>query len=290
MQPLIEHRLELGGFATRALELEGEGVPLLLVHGFADSADTWRRTLDRLARAGRRALAVDLPGFARASDLYEGKVLPQLDAFVKAAVRHVAAEAGEPPVVAGNSLGGCLALRLGERADVEVAGIVPVAPAGLEHPAWFRIIDRSTPVRAILASPIPLPEAVVRAAVGEAYRQLAFARPRAIAKEVVAAFTDHHRDRRAVARYLDTGRRLLPELDFPFDLAAVRCPVLLVWGDRDRMVPHRGSRHVIEALGGRGSITYELLEGCGHCPQVEEPDRFTRLLLRFAEAPAARVS
>ncbi|MCW2990833.1 MAG: alpha/beta hydrolase fold protein, partial [Solirubrobacterales bacterium] len=63
MQPLIEYRLDLAGHATRALELEGDGPPMLLLHGFADSADTWRRTLDRLARRGRRALAVDLPGF-----------------------------------------------------------------------------------------------------------------------------------------------------------------------------------------------------------------------------------
>ncbi len=279
MQPLVEHRLELADRDTRALELEGEGPPLLLLHGYADSADTWRRSLDRLARAGRRALAVDLPGFGDAGRLDPGPVLPQLDAFAAAAAAHLAGEAGEPPVVAGNSLGGCLALRLGERADVELAGIVPVAPAGLEHPAWFRVVEGDRLVRMLLAAPVPLPELVVRAAVGQAYRQLAFARPRAIAREVVASFTSHHRDRRAVARYLATGRRLLPELDFPFELEAVRCPVLLVWGARDRMVPHRGSRRVLEAL---PETTYELIEDCGHCPQVEEPDRFVELLLRFA--------
>ena len=290
MQPLMEHRLQLAGFETRALELEGDGPPVLLLHGFADSADTWRRTLAHLARAGRRALAVDLPGFGGASRLGPGPVLPQLDAFATAAARQLAEEAGEPPVVAGNSLGGCVALRLGERRDLELAGIVPVAPAGLDHPGWFRIIESAPLVRALLVSPVPLPEAVVRAAVGVAYRQLAFARPRAAASEVVAAFTNHHRDRRAVARYLDTGRRLLGELRFPFRLEEVRCPVLLVWGEEDRMVPNRGSRRILEALGGRGGVTYELIERCGHCPQVEEPDRFARLLLDFAAAPAARVA
>ena len=67
----------------------------------------------------------------------------------------------------------------------------------------------------------------------------------------------------------------------------MQCPVLLVWGDRDRMVPHRGSRHVIDSL---PDTTYELFPDCGHCPQVEEPDRFTKLLLEFAAEPAARVS
>src|SRR5205823_12442045 len=86
MEPLIEHRLSLGGFSTRALELEGDGPPLLLLHGFADSADTWRRTLDRLGRADRHALALDMPGFGAADRLARGAVLPQLDAFARAAV------------------------------------------------------------------------------------------------------------------------------------------------------------------------------------------------------------
>lgn len=289
MQPLMEHRLHLAGYETRALELEGDGPPVLLLHGFADSADTWRRTLERLARAERRALAIDLPGFGGAARLARGPVLPQLDAFAAAAVRQLASETGEAPVVAGNSLGGCVALRLGERADLELAGIVPVAPAGLDHPGWFRIIESAPLVRALLVSPLPLPEPVVRGAVGLAYRQLAFARPRAAARDVVAAFTSHHRDRRAVARYLDTGRRLLPELRFPFHLEEVRCPVLLVWGEHDRMVPHRGSRRVLEALAGREGVAYELIESCGHCPQIEEPDRFARLL-DFAAAPGAAVA
>lgn len=284
---MTQRRLELAGYATRALELDGAGPPLVLLHGYADSADTWRRTLDRLARRGRQAIALDMPGFGAADRLRPGPVLPQLDAFALAAARLVAEQAGEPPVVVGNSLGGCVALRLGERDAAELAGIVPVAPAGLEHPAWFRVIESDRIVHALLAAPVPVPEFVVRAAVGEAYRQLAFARPRAVAAEIVAAFTSHHRDRRTVARYLATGRRLLEELRDPFRLQDVRCPVLLVWGERDRMVPHRGARRVIDAL---PETTYELIEGCGHCPQIEEPDRFVELLDAFASAPRAQVA
>ncbi|MFL5844711.1 MAG: alpha/beta fold hydrolase [Solirubrobacteraceae bacterium] len=284
MEPLIEYRLELAGHRTRALELEGDGPPLLLLHGFADSADTWRRTLDRLARRGRRALALDMPGFGAAGRLGPGPVLPQLDAFAAAAAGRLQEEHGEAPFVVGNSLGGCVALLLGENRDVELAGVVPVAPAGLDHPAWFRVIESAPVVRALLASPLPVPEAVVRGAVGVAYRQLAFARPRAAARDVVSAFTAHHRDRRAVARYLETGGRLLPELRFPFRLDEVRAPVLLVWGENDRMVPSKGSQHIIDAI---PETTYELIERCGHCPQIEEPDRFVDVLLEFASASLA---
>jgi pimeloyl-ACP methyl ester carboxylesterase len=288
MQPLFEHRLELAGFPTRALELEGHGPPLLLLHGFADSADTWRRVLDRLARQDRRALALDLPGFGAAGPLGPGAVLPQWDAFARAAIEHLADETGEAVVLSGNSLGGCIALRAGQSArELPLRGIVPVAPAGLDMPAWFGIIERDPLVRFVLSTPVPLPSRLLRLTVGEAYRQLAFAKPRAAAGEVVRAFTEHHSSKDAVRGFLDTGRRLLPELDGCFDLAQVTCPVLLVWGDRDRMVTHRGARHVTEAL---PETTYELLEGVGHCPQVEAADRVARLLVDFAAEPSQRVA
>jgi pimeloyl-ACP methyl ester carboxylesterase len=278
-QPLVEHRLALAGFDTRALELEGDGPPLVLLHGFADSADTWRLVLDRLGREGRRAIALDLPGFATAAELDAGPVLPQLDAFAAAAVRHAADEAGEDAVVAGNSLGGCMALRAVQNPELPLRGAVPVSPAGFDHPVWFRIIETFPLVRALLAA--PLPEQVVRVAVGEAYRQLVFARPREAPAEIVRSFTAHHR-RRADATRLAVGRRLLPELQGCFELERIEAPVLLVWGDSDRMVTHRGARHLVEALGHRDDFAYELLEGCGHCPQVEMPERLAASMVAFA--------
>jgi pimeloyl-ACP methyl ester carboxylesterase len=271
-QPLVEHRLELAGFDTRVLELEGDGPPLVLLHGFADSADTWRLVLDRLARQGRRAIAL-------AGRLEPGLVLPQLDAFAAAAIRHASDEAGEPAIVAGNSLGGCMALRAVQDPALPLRGAVPVSPAGFDHPVWFRIIESFPLVRALLAA--PLPEQVVRAAVGEAYRQLAFASPRAAPAAVVGTFAGHHRRRADSARFLEVGRRLLPELQGCFELDRIAAPILLVWGDRDRMVTHRGSRHLVEALGHRGDFAYELYEGCGHCPQVEMPERLAASMVTF---------
>jgi pimeloyl-ACP methyl ester carboxylesterase len=284
MQPLFEHRLELAGFETRALELEGEGPPLVLLHGFADSADTWRRLLDRFGRQDRAALALDLPGFGAAAPLHDGApVLPQLEAFAIAAVEYAAAGHGEV-VLGGNSLGGCVSLRVAERDDVPLCGIVPIAPAGLDMPRWFDLIERDPLMRTLLAAPVPLPEAVVRTVVGTLYRQLAFARGLALENDVVAAFTNHHRERATIARHLATARRLLPELRDPFQLERVRCPVLLIWGDRDRMVSHSGAERVTAAL---PDAQYVLLDHCGHCPQIEEADRVAELIGEFARPPRA---
>jgi alpha-beta hydrolase superfamily lysophospholipase len=109
MQPLIEHRVEVGGHDTRALELEGEDPGVLLFHGYADSADTWRPLLHELAMRNRRALAVEGPGFGTAGPLGSGPILPQYDAFAGALV-HEWSE-GRPVIAAGNSLGGVVSLR-----------------------------------------------------------------------------------------------------------------------------------------------------------------------------------
>jgi len=284
MEPLLEHPASFGGFETRVLELEGAGPPLVLLHGWADSADTWRLLLAELAAAERRAVAVDLPGFGTARNLRPGRMLPQLDRFVAEVIPYAAAD-GEPVVVVGNSLGGTLALRAAERWEaLGIGGVVPVAPAGFDMAAWFRLIERNPVLQILLAVPAPLPEAVVREAVGRVYSLLAFPRPDHVDRRVIHAFTSHHRNRATVARRLRLARRLLPELAYPFHLDRVGCPVMLVWGQRDRMVSPQGVERVVAAL---PDTRVELLADCGHCPQIEVPERLAALLMEFPRARSA---
>jgi pimeloyl-ACP methyl ester carboxylesterase len=189
-------------------------------------------------------------------------------------------------IAIGNSLGGCVSLRLAERHRDRLAGIVGVAPAGLEMSRLLFLVQRDPVLHSLLALPTPVPGVVLRAAVARLYRQLAFARPREIDSKVVAAFTWHHRERSRVAHYLDTAHRMLPELREPFELHRITAPVLLVWGDRDRLVFHRGAKRVLDAV---PDARLELLPGIGHCPQVEAPGRLTELLLEFSRQlePAA---
>lgn len=278
-QPLFRHRLEVGGYETRVLEIEGDGPGLILFHGFGDSADTWRPLLDALARANQRAIAVDLPGFGAASRLTPDPVLPQLDAFAAALTRHVHEETGQEVVLSGNSLGGVVSLRAAQNPDLPIAGTVPIAPAGLDMPLWFGAIERDPVVRTVLALPVPIPRQALALVVGEVFKRLAFANPGAADGRVISAMASHHPDRASVQRLLATGRRLLPELQDCFELESIKVPVLLIWGTRDRMVNHSGAKRISTALPDTEVV---LLEGCGHCPQLEETERVAELLLEFA--------
>lgn len=278
IQPLFEHRLSLAGYRTRVLELEGDGEPLLFLHGYADSADTWRQCLAVLGRRGRRAVALDLPGFGAADRLHSTAILPQLDTFADAALDYVQGKDGRV-IPVGNSLGGCVALRLAENHGDRLAGVVAVAPAGLEMSRLLYLVERDPLLRSLLALPTPVPSLVIRAAVARLYRELAFAVPGAADAAVVNAFTAHHHDRATVAGYLAVARRLIGELRDPFQLSRIVCRLLVVWGDRDRLVFHRGAQRILDAVPG---ARLELMRGVGHCPQVEVPDRFTQILLQFS--------
>jgi pimeloyl-ACP methyl ester carboxylesterase len=279
-----ERRLELGGFETRALELvpqDSDTDPLLLFHGYSDSADTWRPLMKLLEAEGKGALALDLPGFGHADRLARDKpILPQLDRFVLAAIEHAASVSPTGRVIlAGNSLGGCVSLRAAQRRDLPLAGIVPIAPAGLDLARWISLIEGAWAIQTILRSPLPLPEWAIRQLVGQAYRQLATSRPGTLDPAVVSSFTRSFRSKRDVVRLLGTGRSLRSELRDPYELGWIEYPVLVIWGERDRMVSSRGVDRILAEV---KHARAEIIPGCGHCPQIECPDRVLGCIAEFA--------
>ncbi len=278
-----EKRLELGGFKTRALELtpRDDSHPLVLFHGYSDSADTWRPLLKLIEAEGRGALALDMPGFGQADRLDRDRtILPQLDRFVLAAVEHAARASPTGQVVlAGNSLGGCVSLRAAQRRDLPLAGIVPIAPAGLDLARWISFIEGAWAIQTILRSPLPLPEWTIRQLVAQAYRQLATAHPGELDPQVVSSFTRSFRSKRDVVRLLGTGRRLRPEIQDPFELGWIECPLLVIWGERDRMVSAKGAERILAEV---EHARAEIIPDCGHCPQIECPERVFDLIAEFA--------
>ena len=108
------HRLEAG---------PADGLPVLLLHGARFHSGTWKQlgTLDRLAKEGFRAIALDLPGYGAS------KPGPPLDL-----AQFVADAKLEKPVVLAPSMSGDVALPFVTTHPDRVAGFVAVAPVGLE--------------------------------------------------------------------------------------------------------------------------------------------------------------
>jgi pimeloyl-ACP methyl ester carboxylesterase len=248
-----------------------------MVHGFGDTSDTWSRLRAECASRGNYAAVLDLPGFRRAGPLRDGPVLPQLDEAVAAAARRLRAREGAV-VLVGNSLGGTLGLRAAAAGEVD--GVVALAPASVTLSPWLRRMTNS-PVTARI-SRAPIPSQLVRATIGYGYSRLVAGAPGSSARRAGRQFSSGY-DRRSATALTALGVRLLPELDEVFDAASVQCPVSLVWGQYDRLVPVRGARRLVGDLPD-GELV--VLPGVGHCPQVEQPRRVADLI----DALAARVS
>jgi len=266
---LDRSRLELDGVATRMIRTRGHGVPAVLLHGWLDNADTWLAVLERLAALDRAAIAYDQPGFGVAPPLGPGNVLDQLADFAEEAVVQAAERTGRKVIVVGNSLGGWVALRLAERRDLPIAGVVPIGPAGIRMAPIFFTADRIPAVSQIIGMPAPVPPAVTRRVVGRLYRALAFGDPASVDQNAVDRFTQFNVERHVIRQRIDYAKRIRPDLENPFDADAIQVPVTVIWGDRDRLCVPAGAR-ILAGMLPHAKIV--MLEGIGHTPQIEAPD------------------
>lgn len=262
------------GFRTRELAVEGQGPTCVLLHGFGHPSDCWRPVLDRLASAGRSALAVDLPGFGRADDTRRGPKLPQLDAFVSDVVAH---HGGDTPVtLVGNSLGGLMAVRAASR-PLPVGAAVPLAAAGF---GWTRAIRLGTvgglrPI-ALLAE-IPVPQAIRRPLVDTVVRSLMYGDRSAADPAMIELLTATIGDRTAGRRLMRAAVAYAAQVSTRQTISGVTCPVTVVHGGRDRIVSLAASRRLHAFLPGS---TLVVLAKAGHCPQLDAPDTVTALALQ----------
>ncbi|HEY5856319.1 MAG TPA: alpha/beta hydrolase [Aldersonia sp.] len=271
---IVERRVSIGGVRTRTLSVAGEGPTILLLHGFSDSADSFRPLLARLAERRRRAVAVDLPGAGYAESLGR-PVFSSLDRFADALVAEFAGAGGA--VLVGNSLGGLVSLRAAARPGLPLVAVAGLGPAGLAYHRRLESFARWTawldPMLRLLDL-IPIPTWLVRRAAQRLY-QRRLLRGRGDA-DLARRYADHI-GRRAL---VDIRRDLIavcaePSLLQPETLDAMAVPVLLIWGDRDHLSDVGGAPTLLDAVTHSRLV---VLDDCGHCPQVEYPELVADLL------------
>ncbi|MET8422414.1 alpha/beta hydrolase [Nocardia sp. NPDC004860] len=274
-----ERHVSYAGVHTRELAVAGTGIPIVLLHGYADSADTWRGVLTRLGAAGRRALAVDLPGFGLAQDRRPGPMSPQFDEFADALV-----DAHGPVVLVGNSLGAATSLRAADRdRDGRVAGIVLLDEPLLARHWMARVVRRSDYIRLFgLVGALPIPAAMVRWAVRRLVQMYIYGPGIAADPEFLATAVRSVPDMRGVAARARDAVRYARENPGGHGDPAVTCPVLIVHGAKDRVIPVAAGRDLHTLLPGSELV---VLPQAGHCPQLDYPAEVARLVLDHAARP-----
>jgi pimeloyl-ACP methyl ester carboxylesterase len=255
----------------------GEGDPLVLLHGGGESASSWRWVFPRLA--GRyRVIAPDFPGSGE-SDLLNGSY--SAGSFGSFAEGFLDALGIPRAVIVGHSLGGLAALQLALSAGDRVAGLVLVASAGLGTDVnpllrWLSLPGVGDWTAILGLTPWGQLQRLGLRAWG------CFAQPH---MAPAGWYFDHCKvalrpgllwDQLVLSRALidEQGQREIV-LD---RLSEVRSPTLIIWGDRDQIIPVEHARAATNRLHhGRLAIIPE----CGHMPQVECPNKFLDLIEPF---------
>src|SRR6266849_6111498 len=242
----------LGGYRVHRYAFAGRGKdrPVLLLHGLGGSADSVATLVPPLLPISARVVLLELPGHGRSPQPPEGPLAArEYGQVVTAAVDRLYAEYGKVALV-GNSLGGALALYAAHERPDEVAGVVGLNPAGA---------DLSEEALGVL------PESFADERTGATrMAQLLFHRTPWLFWLVARDFARNDRDR---SLGIDV-------------LSAIRAPVLILWGEQDRLLPSTSAEDFRRHIPG---ARVEMIPGCGHIPQLECPAYTRRRVREFIE-------
>jgi 4,5:9,10-diseco-3-hydroxy-5,9,17-trioxoandrosta-1(10),2-diene-4-oate hydrolase len=265
----------------------GSGSPLVLVHGLGSSAGVeFFYNLEALA-ARHRVFAVDLPGFGRSD---KPSVEYTIEFFVRVLRDFMDAQGLERVALMGVSLGGRIAVGFALEFPARVERLILVDALGVGVP------------RRVLAYSLLLARGVGELALSGTARALRRMNPRTIRRlwgwylarpgSMEQVLSDDriadHREMLGMpayrAAYLSAlrsvaGMRRVKDGVLVEDrLQDLSMPTLLVWGRHDHIFP---PAHAEEAARRMPNAGFEIFDRSGHTPQMEEPERFNRLVLSF---------
>lgn len=262
---------------TLAHEINGSGPTLVLVHGITHRRQGWDPLLEYLT-PHRRVVTVDLPGHGESPmPEPEADVIAQVIGDVSEFVKEVT-PAGEQAHIAGNSLGGLLALALAARG--EVASATALSPAGffVNKLDQRRAIAMFTAVRAMARMggenlPNMLKYKVFR------YPGLLpfFAHPSRISYETALI------DSRSLlaSELIDIAE----DIELKWSDVDSTVPVTVAWGRRDMVLPIYQARKVNEIF---PQARVKKIRGVGHVPMSDAPELISSIILAGSESSSAR--
>jgi pimeloyl-ACP methyl ester carboxylesterase len=264
----------------------------VLVHGLGGAALNWSLVGPSLSRLGR-VLAVDLAGFGRTPRAGRSSRLSANRALLSRFIDEVA---GRPVVIAGNSMGGAIAMLQAAYDPASVEGLVltgsvfPWAPGGIPSPvviagfAMYRVPFVGEFIMRQRFHRLPA-EQVVRMGF-----RLATADHTRVPEEFVRAHVDllleRERDRDVGPALLEAARSLLrlgEHRGFARSVvAAVECSTLVVHGRSDRLVP---AAFALAAAEEHPDWMLRILPRVGHLPMIEAPERWLAAVEAWVERP-----
>lgn len=268
------HQTQIRGRRLNYVDIgSGDGAPIVFIHGLGGCWQNWLENLPRAAQE-RRAIALDLPGFAF-SEMPREKITISDYAHTVAELLH---EIGidEPVALVGNSMGGFISAEVCLRHPDICERIMLVSAAGISTTSL-----RQRPLLTAARVTAAMTEFVI------ARRERLVARP--ALRHAILGYVARHPTRLKPDLVLEImhgagSPGFLPALealtgyDYSDRLDDVKCPTLIVWGEDDKLVPVKDAGEYERLIRNSRKVIFR---DTGHISMVERPQTFNDLMMEF---------
>ncbi len=239
------------------IKVIGQGPDLVMLHGWSMNSAVWHDLADNLAKHFTLHL-VDLPGHGQ-SDWQEGAL--ELETLIE----NLATECPQSAYWMGWSLGGLISLAFAERYPERITKLIlmSASPCFVKKEGWSYAMDPA--IFQAFAESLDSNQAdtlqrfLLLQARGSAHSRQTI---RQLGEQLAI-------EQPPVAQALTAGLDLLINTDMRKQLSALQCPVKMILGDRDTLIP---KEMLLAAIQLQAQIHTTLLTGAGHAPFISQPN------------------
>ncbi len=260
-----EHYVTVDGNRIRYLEEGSSGPDVVLIHGLGSQAERWSNVIPYLSK-NHHVIAPDLIGFG-----YSDK--PQVDYTPKYFVKFVFDFLEEldikKTILIGSSLGGQIVAESAAASDNDIIQkIVLVSPTGTMR------TTNPTLDAYVMAALCPQYDAIKNA------YQMMSGKHLDIDKATIERFRLGMSQPNAKMSFLSAVISFKHWPAITQRLQLISAPALVIWGGNDTMIPINFSNEYVSGL---KNCQFVVMEECGHRPHVEEPEKFSEIILEFLD-------
>lgn len=249
-------------FNIRYLEDGQSDHNLILLHGLGGYAERWTNLLPYLNKK-YRVFAPDLIGHGQ-SDKPSADYTPEF--FTKFVFDFIQTLGIKKTFMIGTSLGGQIVAECTATQNPTIEKIILISPAG--------IMRKSTPPldAYVMAALYPNNDSVKNA------YQMMMGPNKSVSEISIERFVNNMSRPNAKMSFLSTLLGLKNAPDIFEKLARINTPTLVVWGKEDKLIPFEYAKQFVAAI---NNCEFASMEGCGHSPYVEDPERLANIITKF---------
>ncbi len=248
------------------IEVDGEGPPVVFVHGLGGTSNTFSAMLESFA--GFRCIRLDLPGSGRSPRPYEALTI---EAMAAAVINVIKVVAGAPAHLVAHSMGTLVAQHVAAGAPESVRSLALFGP----------IVEPAEAARRRLRERAEIARRQGMVAVADAVAAAGLSSSTRASSPVTVAFVRESHMRQDVEGFAQSCEALADAKGA--DLRLIGCPLLVATGDEDAIAPPSVAQGLTDKLKG---ARIKVFDRCGHWTPLERPKECGKLAADFARAAA----